>query len=227
MYLRHGEILTIGNFISQADIYRAEGIAVDDSIIAGFLNAYPNPANAPDNWTGAMSTGFDKAYSRLVSSLNMERLPESIMIHRAHELLLWLREAGAIHRTFRDRDLSDRLRTLLESNLERAWKAPDAAHELGMSEATLRRTLGREGTSFSAQLRDARLSFALTRIQTTHQPLAEIALQCGFSSQSRLNEAFKIRFDITPGKLRTFALQIDRIPEKVDRHQKSNNGTDR
>lgn len=211
VYLRHGETLTIGNFVSEADIYRAEGIAIDDSIIASFLSAYPNPANAPDTWSGSMSTGFDEAYSRLVSSLNAESLPERIMIHRAHEILLWLREAGAVHRTFQDEDLSDRLRTLLESDLERAWKAPDAAHELGMSEATLRRTLNREGTSFSAQLRDARLSSALTRIQTTHQPLAEIALQCGFSSQSRLSEAFRHRFDITPGKLRTCDMQIDRI----------------
>ena len=48
------------------------------------------------------------------------------------------------------------------------------AHELGMSEATLRHSLNKENTSYTKQLREARISYELMRIQTTTRPLAEI-----------------------------------------------------
>lgn len=202
VYLRRGENLTIGNIIGDTGLYFSEGLVIDDAVISEFMQLHPNPSDSRDARKGSMSTGFNDAFSSVVSSLDDPDLPDAMLTFRAQELLLWLQLQDVAHHIHCCESLKDRLRSLFERDLEHAWKAPDAAKALGMSEATLRRSLSKEGTGFVEILRDVRLSFALTRIQTTQYSLAEIAFECGFSSQSRLSEAFKARFDITPGKLR-------------------------
>lgn len=202
VYLRRGENLTIGNIIGDTGLYFSEGLVIDDAVISEFMQLHPNPTHVRDIRKGPMPNGFNDAFSNVVASLDDPDLSDAMLTYRAQELLLWLQMQGAAHHIHCCESLKDRLRSLFEGDIERAWKAPDAAYELGMSEATLRRTLSKEGTGFTEILRDVRLSFALMRIQTTQHSLAEIAFECGFSSQSRLSEAFKARFDITPGKLR-------------------------
>lgn len=211
VYLRRGENLTIGNIIGDTGLYFSEGLVIDDSIISDFLKMHPNPSTARELRKGIMSNGFNDAFSRVVASLDDPDLCDGIIFHRTQELLMWLQLQGAAHHVHCCGGLKDRLRMLFEGDLNRSWKAPQAARELGMSEATLRRALSKEGTGFTEMLRDVRLSFALMRIQTTQHSLAEIAFECGFSSQSRFSEAFKTRFDITPGKLRAHEAQLDRI----------------
>lgn len=202
VYLRRGENLTIGNIIGDTGLYFSEGLVIDDSVISEFMQLRPNPSDAREVRKGSMADGFNSAFSSVVASLDAPELSDVVLTYRVQELLLWLQLQGAAHHIHCCESLKDRLRSLFERDLERAWKAPEAAHKLGMSEATFRRTLSKEGTSFTEILRDVRLSFALMRIQTTRRSLAEIAFECGFSSQSRLSEAFKVRFDTTPGKLR-------------------------
>lgn len=211
VYLRRGENLTIGNIIGDTGLYFSEGLVIDDSVISDFLQLHPNPSTAREVRKGTMPNGFNDAFSRVVASLDDPDLCDGILSYRTQELLMWLQLQGAAHRVHCCEGLKDRLRVLFEGDLEHSWKAPQAARELGMSEATLRRTLSKEGTGFTEMLRDVRLSFALMRIQTTQHSLAEIAFECGFSSQSRLSEAFKARFDITPGKLRASGAQLERI----------------
>ncbi|KPD11524.1 AraC family transcriptional regulator [Phaeobacter sp. 11ANDIMAR09] len=211
VYLRRGENLTIGNIIGDTGLYFSECLVIDDSVISDFLQRHPNPSTAREIRKGVMPNGFNDAFSRVVASLDDPDLCDGILSYRTQELLMWLQLQGAEHRVHCCEGLKDRLRMLFEGDLERSWKAPQAARELGMSEATLRRTLSKEGTGFIEMLRDVRLSFALMRIQTTQHSLAEIAFECGFSSQSRLSEAFKARFDITPGKLRASEAQLERI----------------
>ena len=202
VYLRRGENLTIGNIIGDGGLYASEGLAIDDAVVSAFIRLHPNPTDAREVRKGPMTEGFDASFTNVVASLGDPGLSNAILGHRAQELLMWLQLERVAHRTHCCESLKDRLRSLLEKDLGRGWKAPDAAHELGMSEATLRRALNKEGAGFAEVLRDVRLSFALMRIQTTQRSLAEIAYESGFSSQSRLSEAFKARFDITPGKLR-------------------------
>ena len=208
VYLRRGENLTIGNIIGDTGLYFSEGLVIDDAVISEFMQFHPNSSNAQDVRAGHMQDGFNDAFSSVVASLDDAGVSDAILSYRTQELLLWLQLHDVAHHIHCCESLRDRLRSLFEGDLERSWKAPDAARELGMSEATLRRTLSKEGTGFTENLRDVRLAFALMRIQTTQHPLAEIAFECGFSSQSRLSEAFKARFDITPGKLRATDAQF-------------------
>lgn len=211
VYLRGGENLTIGNIIGDTGLYFSEGLVIEDDVISEYLSLRPNPPSAGDIRKGPMSHGFDEGFTWVVQSLQDDDLPDTFLTYRAHELLLWLHKAGAAHQIRMGDSLKNRLRALIESQLDRAWKAPDAARELGVSEATLRRNLSKDGTGFTEILKDVRVSFALMRIQTSEDSLAEIAYKSGFSSQARLSEAFKSRFDLTPGKIRAPEARFERI----------------
>lgn len=208
VYLQCGDNFTLGNFVGDRGLYLSEGLVFDTALITEFLQRYPNPAAAQNLRKGATSPHFEDAFSRLVDSLVEEDLPRSILEHRAYEFLLCVQQAGVKLHVNTRRELIDRVKTLFESDLERQWRAPNVARELGMSESTLRRALTKSGTSFTEELREARLSHALLRIQTTDSSLAEIAYESGFSSQSRLSEAFRHRFDFSPGKIRASEVQM-------------------
>jgi len=74
--------------------------------------------------------------------------------------------------------------------------------QLAMSESTLRRKLKAEGTSIQEIKDQARLGLGLHLLQTTHNPIALIAEECGYQSQSRFTDRFKGRFGLTPSELR-------------------------
>ncbi len=200
--LRRAENLTVGNQVAEAGPYHAEGLVFPEDLLTGFLKSHGKASTYSPVRSGLMTAEFEDGFSRAVTSLACPDLPADILKHRLFELLIWLTEAGVTLWVKQPQALIDRLRDLFAKDIERDWKAGDAGRALGMSEATLRRRLNSEGTSFSTQLKEARLAFALMRIQTTSHPLSEIAYESGFSSQARLSEAFKSRFGLSPSHIR-------------------------
>lgn len=70
-----------------------------------------------------------------------------------------------------------------------------------------RRTLDRRfvkfvGRTVAEEIRLARLGLARERVETTSQPLSEIAHACGYADLSHMDGAFKKAFGRTPGTLR-------------------------
>jgi len=59
-----------------------------------------------------------------------------------------------------------------------------------------------EGTSLTELLMDARMSTALTLLQTTTQAVSDIALSVGYDSVSRFALRFRRRFGFTPTAVR-------------------------
>jgi len=75
----------------------------------------------------------------------------------------------------------------------------DLARSFGMSERECQREFARIiGMSPKTYLLSYRLSVATTLLTTTSVPLARIAAECGFSSQSYFSRAFKARFGHSP-----------------------------
>lgn len=91
---------------------------------------------------------------------------------------------------------------LIQTDISREWKLDDVCKALATSESNLRRRLQQENTSFREVLEDLRLTFGLGMIQTSHLPINQIALECGYQSASRFSERFKKRFHTTPSELR-------------------------
>ncbi|WP_288346163.1 AraC family transcriptional regulator [uncultured Pseudoalteromonas sp.] len=98
--------------------------------------------------------------------------------------------------------LTHKVHTIIASDLTRDWDANSIAATLAMSESTLRRKLTAEDNSFQLIKDNARLSHGLHLIQSSSQSIGTIAQQCGFSSQSRFTDKFKLLFNTTPTALR-------------------------
>ena len=61
-----------------------------------------------------------------------------------------------------------------------------------MSSSTLRRKLKSEGNSIQDIRNRVRLGHGLHLLQTTNSSIGNIAFECGYQSQSRFTEQFKI-----------------------------------
>ncbi|ARU54673.1 AraC family transcriptional regulator [Oleiphilus messinensis] len=150
----------------------------------------------------ALTSAFDRAVAAIKNS---EQLPPSIIEHRIQEVILWLQEKQIYVPIPTPERLADRIRALFQSDLCANWKSGTIANRLGMSEATLRRKLAAESTSFSEELVDVRLSHALYLLQTSQWSIGRIAAESGYQSQSRFSDRFHKRFGVTPSMIRTTA----------------------
>jgi AraC-like DNA-binding protein len=94
-----------------------------------------------------------------------------------------------------------RLRALLDANL-REYSVGGAAKALAMSERTLQRKLGAEGTSFQGEIIDARVRAAKRLLLDRERALTAIALDVGCSSLQHFNTMFRKRTGELPSKWR-------------------------
>ncbi len=148
----------------------------------------------------ALARAFEAA--TLALSLS-ERMPDAIVRLRLLEVMHWLLEHGIALRNPPVRaDASTRVRALIAGNLADAWPADRVARELAQSQATLRRRLAAEGTSLTQLLTDARMATALSLLQATTQPVAQVALTVGYESPSRFAVRFRHRFGFAPTAVR-------------------------
>lgn len=113
---------------------------------------------------------------------------------------VWLVKAG----------VAQRLSRLLAADPVRCWTVDAAAAELGMSNATLRRRLASEGSSFRELLASARLDVA-------HRVLAEAgrsgmaAAAAGLASRGHFARAYRLRFGVNPSENRVAVRQAPHI----------------
>lgn len=82
-------------------------------------------------------------------------------------------------------------------------RLPDVAAKLGVTDRHLRRIfLAAHGVSPIDYWTTQRLLLAKQLLTDTALPVAQIAWQCGYSSQRRFNAAFRERLRLQPGQLR-------------------------
>jgi len=139
--------------------------------------------------------------------------------HRQIELLLLFAKhalAGNLL-LYNHPDIQKRVMQLLMLDPARQWKIDEVCTQLDTSEATLRRHLRRKNTSFRALLEDVRLSQGIWLVMESQSPISQIAFECGYRSQSRFTERFKLRFNMTPRELRNTQspLSVDAGPPKL------------
>jgi AraC-like DNA-binding protein len=154
------------------------------------------------------------AFERAAAACEDPLLPPSLREHAVAEVLLWLAEEGVGLAPARAPGLSARLRSLLAEDPAAPWTAPEAARALAVSEATLRRRLARDGTSFSDLLADLRMTRALGLLQATSHPVNRVALEVGYECPSRFAARFRARFGIAPSMVRG---RTERIGTEADR----------
>jgi AraC-like DNA-binding protein len=93
----------------------------------------------------------------------------------------------------------ERALNLIEKNLAQPVSLDWLSSEAGISPFHLSRSFRRiTGLSIQGYLRERRLKEACHLLAETRKPLAEIAYDCGFSSQSRMTTVFRQTLDTTP-----------------------------
>ncbi|MBX3737363.1 MAG: helix-turn-helix transcriptional regulator [Candidatus Didemnitutus sp.] len=129
-------------------------------------------------------------------------VPAALARHQLQELVLALAEHGLRFDAGRFSRMATRVRRLVGSDATRRWRAGAVARQLGMSEATLRRRLEREGVSFRRVLQDVRMGRALVLLQSSELSVVQVALEVGYDSVSQFSARFRRHFGQTPRQLR-------------------------
>lgn len=162
---------------------------------------------------GALNFGRDEL---LVSSIRhyLESPSEPrIVDHRLIEILLVLvgKDARLMSYVLNQASWSQKVRSILSTDLGHEWELAEACHRLSTSESTLRRHLQRENTGFRELLSELRLSTALMQLLQTSVPVYQVAYQCGYQSVSRFTSNFRKRFGLPPTALRASVDEKEQI----------------
>lgn len=199
-----GQSFDVTNRLSERGLYEARWLVWDPSILERFdRNATGGHALAGAAVLGQLDAPFASAFDRALEAIwGMERIPDAVAAHRVTESLVWLSARGIRIPTEEDSTLAIRLRRLLEASLAEPWTSAAAAKHLALSEATLRRRLAAEGTTFGDLLTDVRMSFAMLLLQSTDRAVNRIALEVGYESASRFAIRFRERFGFPPTAIR-------------------------
>ncbi len=130
--------------------------------------------------------------------------PNTIMQHRKREMLEILYHSGytEVCHLAEPPSLSEKVQLMISHDLSFDWPVDLIASNLCMSASTLRRKLKAEGTHIQDLRNRSRLAHGLHLLQTTQFSIGAIAEQCGYQSQSRFTQQFKLLFGMTPREIR-------------------------
>ncbi|MFE9398267.1 GlxA family transcriptional regulator [Streptomyces flavidovirens] len=157
-------------------------------------------------WTGAgISTCMD-----LALALVAEDHGEDVALAVARELVMYLRRQGGqsqfsvpLSRPAASRRDIDELRVFITEHLDKDLSAPALAGRMCLSERHFARVFRQEtGTSPAAYVEAARVEAARRLLETTDQPLEQIAATVGMGSVETLHRAFRKQISTTPASYR-------------------------
>jgi AraC-like DNA-binding protein len=200
-----GQTLDIRNRLSPDGLYEARWVVWDPDLLT---QQHLPPARRTTPLSSilhltAVGDAFTSAVERAVEAIEKPAaIPAPVARHRMTELLLWLQEHGVTLVAHQPASIVARLRTLFSTRPGAAWALSATARQFGMSSATLRRRLADEGMTFGDVLADARMSCAMTLLQTTRRSISAVASDVGYASPSRFSVRFRARFGFAPSAIR-------------------------
>jgi AraC family transcriptional regulator len=111
-----------------------------------------------------------------------------------------------------------RVRKVISARFSEALNLSLIAAAVGCSPFHLHRMFKlATGTTIHQHLLRVRLRHALERVLETRQPLATVALEVGFASQSHLGDSFRSEFGMSPGALRLDDVMAERRAQSAQR----------
>lgn len=189
-------------------IYEADWLSIDSAVIARFARQNTQKPFEILFYLPEHSLTC-QAFERASQALSQPEIPDAVVEIRLWELLAWLATRGGAFGTVSSLLLSKRIRQKIAEDTGYAWTAAEVARDLNMSEATLRRHLAEEKTSFREILTLVRMMRALSLLQLTQRPILQIAYEVGYDSHSRFSAKFKQHFGCAPNKVRRSNSAID------------------
>ncbi|EEZ5278409.1 helix-turn-helix transcriptional regulator [Escherichia coli] len=98
------------------------------------------------------------------------------------------------------KNFCDKIREIVEDQLERKWKVADLADIFYCSEVAIRKKLEKENTNFNQLMHDIRMKKAAKMILNTDCNVSRVASAIGISSTSYFIKQFKKFYGVTPKK---------------------------
>ncbi|HFP3650066.1 TPA: helix-turn-helix transcriptional regulator [Escherichia coli] len=99
--------------------------------------------------------------------------------------------------------ISDKVRKIVEKNIQFKWKLCDVAHLMRLSENSLRNKMKQEGVLFNDILMNVRMKKAYSLLIGGRYSLIQTANLVGISSLSYFIKSFKNHYGVTPKRLVT------------------------
>jgi AraC family transcriptional activator of tynA and feaB len=161
-----------------------------------------------------LSNALSRSVAALVRSLLRDGAARSGYGIEADDIVAYLaavlrQGSGGTHELHRAR-LFVLLDTHLRRNLAATHSAPALAAGFGVSERTFYRIFADRGTTFerhTLRLRVERFRRLLSEVRVSDEPIARLALACGFADAAHASRAFKSTFRETPRGYRTRILR--------------------
>ena len=145
--------------------------------------------------SSALAYGFTMLLEMSTHSLSEE-------VQKLHLMAFYqqLVELGVLHVLFSESHASfqNQLSAYFSRDPAEPYQLEEVCHDFSMSRATLIRRLQRDGTNFRTVLSNVRMGHALSLMQEKRQTQLDLALQCGYQSESRFSQRFHQQFGITP-----------------------------
>lgn len=202
-----GSMVTMENRPRLTKSYRATGISYSQELID--LATSTAETSVPDQGPELLKPNPSESkriLAAIKAAVNEKNLPQAVLTHRQLEPIIWLRSHGIHLQKLATQNPIGLVRQLIETDLAYSWQAKEIAHALGMSQPTMRRRLSDAGQGFAKILLFTRLERGLTLLQTSHEPITQIAYECGFKTPAHFSDAFRKRFGIRPKDIRTPAI---------------------
>lgn len=208
LLLAGGSEVEVTNALPAVGPFIGQSLSIDPALCAQVesLGARLRPV-AEAQLIAEPSAHLQAAFQRALAACDeLAGVPEAIARHHLHEVLLALAVDGWRFDLRGLARVSTRVRRLVGVEATRRWKAGAVARQLGMSEATLRRRLERERTTFRRLLQEVRMGRALVLLQSSELPVVQIAFEVGYESVSQFSARFRRHFGQSPRELRASPL---------------------
>lgn len=144
-------------------------------------------------------TALDFVFSQLIA-IAKQKLSIEVQQHYLNGFYQQLLEIGALHLLFPASTLSmrEKVSRYLSTNPADHHSIDATCKHFVTSKATLTRHLAKEDTLFRDVLAEVRMLHGLSLMQQYSYTQLELALRCGYQSESRFGQRFHQQFGITP-----------------------------
>lgn len=213
-WLRSGDALALpvgwrGTVVNEPDptsgAYRALFVGFPADLVLRAHRAHPAwSAGAAGRTTGSRTTTLSPALLdgvlHLAEGLTPPGLPRHLVEHRAMEVLLVLVDQGALPLAPppASASVSDAVRALLRWRPDHPWTADRIGRQIGLSNATVRRRLEREGTSLRVLVQAERMAYAHALLTEEGLSVGEAAQAAGYASRGHFAQQFRRTFGRPP-----------------------------
>ncbi|WP_223881583.1 helix-turn-helix domain-containing protein [Affinibrenneria salicis] len=189
---------------ARSGVYRAIFIRFPQRLITHTFRAHPEWQATP--YTHRLSVPLDtpliQAVHHAAEGITDPALPATLIEHRVMEVLLILdmKKALPLRPVNRSASITETVRLLFRWHPEQNWTLDALAAELGMSNATLRRKLMREGAGIRVLLTEERMSQAMIMLKDEGMAMHDVALAAGYRSVRRFRQQLQRYLDSSPLK---------------------------